>query len=45
MLHQTIIGLEAKKQFEIAGDYPTSSSAAPAAAAISPAWRFPSCTG
>jgi len=43
LLHQTIIGLEAKAQLKKAGrSCPTSSSAAQAAAAISPAWPSPS---
>jgi len=40
LLHQTVIGQEAMAQLELAGDYPTSSSAAPAAVQTSPASCF-----
>ena len=39
LLHQTVNGQEAIKQFEMAGTIPTSLSAAPAAARISPVSR------
>jgi tryptophan synthase beta chain len=42
MLHQTIIGLEAKNSSKWPATIRISSSAAPAAAATSPAWPFPS---
>ena len=42
LMHQTIIGQEAMRQLEMAGDDPTSWSAAPGAAATSPASPSPS---
>ena len=41
LLHQTVIGLETKKQMEMAGEYPDVWSAASAAAATSPASAYP----
>ena len=43
LLHQTVIGQEALKQMEMAGETRTSSSAAPAAARTTPGSRSPSC--